>query len=222
MVAILTALYDEAYELIRHFEPEKSGNLKYYRGSIRGAAVVVYLTSPGIRYSGRLQKFLELMNPGRIILTGFAGALNSNLPCGAICNINSILNNNTTIHLGTQSDGYSIFSVPQPVITTEERQTLAENIDADLVDMEAGKLYQLLQSIGMTGKLKICKIIGDTFSDENFLIEEIEFRNFFSSRSNHDKWRIIKKTGILSSLNIYKRKRFLQKKLYRAMNELIQ
>jgi|GEM_PF-1907400 len=113
---------------------------------------------------------------------------------------------------------HSLLTVDHPILTAEERDDITQN--ADLVDMEAWHICDLLKANAPGVKTRIVKIVGDVPGDERLMKYEISMRDFFKERNPLGRLKIALKTGP-AFCKLYARKRMLQRTLKKAVCENI-
>lgn len=229
MIGIVAALFDEVYEIIPHLQYKKENGYGKYYGEISGKPVSLLLVSPGIKKKSKFIRWIKNHHFDCIILTGFAGALRPGFQLGDIVQPNRIIQNKKNpVHLFSENttSSLTLYTSSMPILDTEEKEHIHLTFDADIVDMEGYIFYDLIQRSGYSQNIKIIKIIGDRFGDENLMKKEIYFRKFFLQDINfmnniRNKMNIISETGLFSSIQLYKHKRFLQKQLLHILKEEI-
>ena len=234
MVGIIIALYEEGYELIKHLSFTKINNIPQYIGTINNIPVSLILVSPGIFKPNKLKQWIELHSFDKIINIGLAGSLIEQLNIGNTFIINKCVTtvidkskkhtliteilNTTQIHIPEAT----LYTASKPIFTSDEKYEIYVKSNAIIVDMELYKLIMIIRQTSFPiSNLVSIKIVGDTFIDHTYLNNEIIFRPFFTTKSNIIKIKIIIKMGIFSFIKIYKRKRYLQKKILHELLPLI-
>lgn len=213
MTAIICALYDEAYELIKKLYPNQKEGIRFYSGWLCDEFVAVFLIKPGFTKRQKLRRFLRLYPFTRAVSLGFAGALNNSLSLGDHCKVSSV-QDFCYEKIFLAKGGHSLVTVGEVLTDISEKNDLQLLTGAQLVDMEGYRLAQLFNEKEFHSiSFSIYKIVGDTFADANYLEREVQFRGFFSSYRYIDKIRIVWKAGLYSSYLLYRRKRFLQNQL---------
>ena len=223
MVGVVIALFDEAYEFIKHAEFQKTKDIPVYILQSLQNEIVIFLCGPGFRKKKELSTLISLYEIKTILHAGFAGSLAEDIQCGEILTIVSCVDtvNKKLYKLNVWPvDGarqIHLVTVHKPVFDAIEKNELHAAFKADAVDMETARLAGFLQNEFPQVALYALKLAGENDTDERYLKNEIHFRSFFSTRSLWKKTRIILKTGVLNACFIYKRKRFLQKKIYKVV-----
>ncbi|RME91028.1 MAG: hypothetical protein D6767_05895, partial [Candidatus Hydrogenedentota bacterium] len=75
MVAIIIALFDEAYELVRTLSFQKKDGVYYYYGNLQNKKIAVFLCKPRVSSLNKVRRFLSLYPYEAIVNIGFAGSL---------------------------------------------------------------------------------------------------------------------------------------------------
>lgn len=221
MVGVVTALYDEAYLLIKQAVFQRIDGVGQYYLRIANVDVSIYLCRPGVQKPGRLKKWLRQHRFSQILVTGFAGALRAGFARGDVCDLTKIVTETGVKIWSTQSieNGFTIMSFSQPVFSADEKSDFYLTSGADLVDMESEKMQSILADSGIPYRL--FRIVGDLPGDKVYLDREQCFRNFFTEKKLYRKAVILLKTGIINSWFIYRLKKKLQKQLFLAVKSRI-
>lgn len=223
MLGITCALYDEAVEIIKLLHREKSGSVYHYTGTLQGIPVSLFLTGPGLKKnSAKLPGWLNELKITSLIQTGYCGALKTRYRPGDICRIGKVSTpgNSRIFEMTAKLHDHEILTVDHPVITLEDRDDLMIKSNADLVDMEAWKICNLVAKAKPGIKMTIIKIVGDVPGEETLLKNEINMRSFFRERNMLPRLKIALKTGF-PFFELYARKRMLQKTLKAAILDSI-
>lgn len=243
MVAVVAALYDEAYLLLKELSYDNTYGVRQYRGLYKGVQLHVYLMRPGIKGINKLIKFCQHQPFSSVVNVGFAGALTKENRIGEIKKVDYVIDFSTmkksesrfAYHFNSNTTEYFtkipeesitakktiLLTAPYPVFDSLEKEDIHLRTAADLVDMEGYKLAQIFETHKIRAPLTLIKITGDSFDDHSYLKQEQQFQSFFSSRSFFTRIKIIFKTGLLNSISIYKRKRLLQKQFLKAVNDYL-
>jgi len=228
MVAVIAALYDEVFLLLRELKYTKIDGIPQYTGKINDVSVALYLCKPAAPKIAKLQKFMK-QHPFRFYVNaGFAGSLVTKFEYGDPVfakKVGSFQKENFFLKpekMKNLFEAHNLVTVNQPVFSLEEKEDTYFLSKAEIVDMEAHRLLKASSDIGIKlDKWRILKIIGDMPGDEYFLQKEVAFRDFFSSHGFFKKLKIVRNTGIRTSWFLYKRKKFLQKKLYDSLFKIL-
>ena len=221
MTAIICALYDEAFELLKTLYPAKANGIRYYIGVIKDTPVSLYLSRPGLPNREKIRRFLRLYDFHTCINIGFAGALKNNLEVGQLLKVSEVQDfckNKIKIN----KTGVKLTSVNHPVVEVSEKNDLHLLTGSDIVDMEAYRLIELLREPEFaTIEAQVLKIVGDRLSDRDYLEKEEYMRSYFKSRSIIEKLKIIFNTGVADFFILYRRKKKLQKKLKSSLFHIL-
>ncbi len=212
MFGIVIALYDEAYELFPLLRREKIDGVSQYIGSLSGQKASLFLCKPGVRRKREFIKWMEQHPFTHIVNIGLAGALRPGFAAGDICHVH--LPDQTSAR---QKDSICIVSAGAPVFTPEEKTELYLSTQADLVDMESQIIEKTLQEKKPGLARSYLKIVGDIFGDEAYLASEQQMRRYFSTFGFLNRLNIIMKSGPITFFHLYRKKRFLQKRIKQAL-----
>lgn len=232
MVGIAIPLYDEAYELLKDLQFEKQKGFRHYCGEVLGTPVSLFLTKPKLTASSSLRAWLHYHNFSVVSLSGFCGALTSKHKLGQSFVMNKIscqLEQTTFSALTPQNFSKAhIHCMSHVVSSLEDKEDIHLNTQADLVDMESWRFLKLFyhwqkeKKSNTNCQAVVMKIVGDQYDGEKWLNREVYFRTFFREKKIFPKLKIVFKTGVFSSIRIYRSKRFLQKQLKKEIYKLIQ
>lgn len=232
MVGIAIPLYDEAYELLKDFQFEKQQGFRHYCGEIFEKPVSIFLTKPHISSASSLRAWLRFHNFSMVVLSGFCGALTSKQKFGQSFAMQKVsCHCNQTVFFPFVPNSFSkahIHSVSKVVSSLEDKENIHLNNQANLVDMESWRFLELFNSSKNKSHINphcqpiVMKIVGDQYNDEKWLKKEFYFRDFFRQKKVHFKIKIIFKTGVFSSIKLYRGKRFLQRQLKKEIYRLVQ
>jgi len=224
MVAVVAALFDETWELIRRLEIDKSSPVTHYRGKISGVEIALLLVKPGFRKKKEFLRWLQSGRFERLINIGLAGALRNDLSLGHVCPIGRVSHGKHLFelpqsHQRAPEGAFHVIQTDSPVFSYDEKEDLRLRSGADLVDMESGTLLELTTRPDQNKdelQPEIIKIIGDAMGDERFLGREQAFRGWFSTFGWRHKLKIAREVG-LSFFPLYFRKRKLQRIIFSAL-----
>jgi len=224
MLGIACALYDEAFELIKPLSRQKINAFYHYTGKICNIPVSVFLTKPGLRKNkGNFIKWVRENQITTLLQTGYCGSLTSRYRPGDVCHINKVsgMDMEKIFQFSGMGDSHHLLTVDRPILTVEAREDLQYQFsNADLMDMEAWHICQLLDEEFPQIKIVILKIIGDVPGEDSLMKQEVKMRSFFREHSIKKRIKIVLDTG-LPFFELYYRKRKLQKILNKAIHNYI-
>lgn len=239
MVGIAIALYDEAYELIKTLQFEKAEGFRHYKGEFCGTAISLFLTKPAIASKSALRSWLASQEFSHIVLSGFCGGLSEKQKLGEgyfFGEIKSKLPKSKTKKAKEQITSYvlsypsdclrlfpvaSAYCVQHPLFALEDKEDIFLNHAAEVVDMESFPFLEQYYGLRKKKHPYILKFVGDEWADEKLMEKEKYFRAFFREKKSVTKLKIVLKTGVFSSILLYRRKRFLQRQLKKGLCKFI-
>jgi len=223
MLGITCALYDEAVELIPLLKRQKTGSVYHYTGMIENTEVSLFLTGPGLKKNkNKLQNWLHQHQITTLLQTGYCGALNHRYQPGDVCQIGKVSSIESTeeFKMTSPDENHDLLTVGHPIFTMEERDDILLKHKADLIDMEAWHICNLLKNHFSDVKTSVIKIVGDVPGEELLMEHEVKMRAYFKEFRFLYRIQIAVKTG-WPFFELYKRKRMLQKSLKSAVIKFI-
>ena len=215
MTGLLIALREEAELITRELSFYRIHSIGQYNGFLKGCPVSLYLCGPSIKKRGHIFKWLKQHKFKKIVNIGYAGALVSGFNIGELCRVSRLGKLDEKDILLNKKSGETMITANEPVFSYGEKEDLFLRTQAKLVDMEGYFLAQTIVEAGFSlSKFEVFKLIGDLPGDALYLHNEMRFRNFFTSKSLWQKATIIASTGLSNSWFLYRRKKFLQKKIF--------
>ncbi len=229
MIGIVTALYDEAREIIPSLDYRKTDGIGAYYGVFAGKPVSLYLTRPGIPKKSQFVRWINSHPWESIINIGFAGAAKPWYRNGDILRITEVRDKNGTVFplpITPEIKNTVLYTSPRTVFLDDDKEDIAARFHAHVIDMEGALFLDLIHRAGFTNPVAIIKIVGDSMGSQNLMEKEISFRSFFSPIPGRwdnfqNKIQIIWETGIINSMRLYRHKRFLQKRYASALEEFL-
>ena len=215
MLGITCALYDEAAGLLKLLHRQKTGSIYHYSGFLKGLPVSLFLTKPGLhKNKSNFIKWLDVMQITTLLQTGYCGALTNRYRPGDVCRISRVsgADKMQRAHEFPASEIHHLLTVDHPILTIDEREDIIYEHNADLIDMEAWHIYELLKIKFPAIRTEVIKIVGDVPGEELLMRNEIHMRSFFKERRMKNRAKIAFKTG-WPFFELYFRKRMLQKTL---------
>lgn len=231
MVGIVVPLYDEAYEIIRGFSFVKAQGYRHYHGKIFETPCSLFLAKPQISERAAFRRWLQAHDFSNVILSGYAGAVRQEFSLGQAFLIQQAKSAQKPPLFAEGSATHTeaaLLQVPYPVFARQEKEAIAKQESVVLIDMESyiflQEFYRLQNDKKISAFIKpyILKIVGDKYNDEKIMRQEFYFRAFFREKKINSKIKIVFKSGVFSSIRLYRRKRFLQKKLKKEVYRLVQ
>ncbi len=215
MTGLLVALYEEAELIIRELSFHRVHSIAQYNGFVKGRPVSLHLCGPGIQKKSHIFKWLKQHKFERIVNIGYAGALVPGFSIGELCQVSRLsMLSEEDIVLNKKSGEYMV-TTNEVIFSYDEKKKLFLRTQAKLVDMEGYSLARILIEAGFAlSKLEVFKLIGDLAGDAPYLYKEVKFRNFFTSKRLWQTTAKVASTGLFDSWLLYRRKKFLQKKLF--------
>lgn len=214
MFGVVAALFDEVYEVISQLEPSREGGTPHYVGTIAGRDVKLFLCRPGFQRKKEFANWVSSNHFEALINIGFAGALLPEFAIGDICRAAPLRGDST-------AEGLKIAKASRPIFGMDEKLDLHYKTGAQLVDMESHAIADFLKKSNIKVDVFFIKIVGDILGDESYLHREVDLRGYFSSFGFFRKLKIVLKAGPMNFLAMYRKKRFLQKRLNQALVDFV-
>ena len=222
MTAILAVNSAEAKRLIQMLSPSKIRGIYHFSGFLQSKKVALYLTHTGVPALEQVRRFLRLYPFERIICVGTAAALSGNLARFDAVLVDEFISANKNLlrpHKSIPPSKTRIVSVQGLISNDLEKLSIAETYQAQLLDQEFYRLASILSEKEFSAMESVfLKIIDDVAGDGRYLEKEAQYRYFFAAPISLRKFpEFLSKIfnfGVLDYIEVLKRKRTLQMKLF--------
>lgn len=177
IVLLLTGIKEELQGILQKHPFEFERDIQCYHSKIYPTFYAA-TTGPGIQDRKKVKKILENLLPDVIINAGLVGVLDERdkIQIGDLVKIGTIIKKANSIQFAGGPGRFTLITVEKPVFDPVEKLDLKYEFKADVCDMEAAYLIELVGSYEIFKKgsyIVFVKVAGDR--PENAYLFEYEY-----------------------------------------------
>lgn len=194
IVLLLTGIKEELQGILQQHSFEFERDIQCYHSKVYPTFYAA-TTGPKIQDRKKVKKILENIIPDIVINAGLVGVLDERdkIQIGDLVKIGTVIKRSNSIQFAGGPGKYTLITVENPVFDPIEKLDLKYEFKADVCDMEAAYLIELLGSYEIFKResfILFIKVAGDR--PENAYLYEYEYliRNW-NQKSLNEKLRAI-------------------------------
>ncbi|MCS7204704.1 MAG: hypothetical protein NZ853_03320 [Leptospiraceae bacterium] len=194
IVLLLTGLREELEPILKEHPFQFNKNVYAYQ-SQKYPSLYAATTGPGLQERKKTRKILENVVPEVIINAGLVGVLDERerIQVGDLVKINTIVKAKNQVQFAGGPGRYTLVTVDKPVFDAIEKIDLKYQFHANVCDMEAAYLIELVGSYEIFKKdsyIVFIKVAGDR-PENAYLFEHEHYLRKWYRKNWLEKLRII-------------------------------
>ncbi|MFN3603684.1 MAG: hypothetical protein ACK4UJ_03110 [Leptonema sp. (in: bacteria)] len=224
IILLLTGIKEELKEILKKHPFVFEKDVQCYH-SQKYPTFYAATTGPGLQDKKKIKKILENLLPDIIINAGLVGVLDERekIYIGDLVKIGTVIKKTNSIQFAGGPGRFTLLTVEKPIFDPIEKLDLKYEFKANVCDMEAAYLIELVGSYEIFRResyILLIKVVGDR--PENSYLFEYEYliRNW-EHKNLKEKFEILRKfpLGIFGLIKILKiKKKALRNLSYYTLN----